>query len=153
MNYRTLLFIILFLYSIGTTSCSLGVPNAAKSNMGKMFPEVTRISWSHENRHEFEAEFTWQGSSTSATFDEKGNWKETEQSITADQLPIAVQEALAEGFADFVVHSPEKITSLEYAIAYEMVVVSKEARVELLFSPDGSLLRKELLNNDDEDVD
>ncbi|GET28950.1 PepSY-like domain-containing protein [Prolixibacter sp. SD074] len=152
MKNIALPFIIVFLYFIGTTSCSVKVPVTAKSNLGKMFPEAAQISWSHENQHEFEAEFTWQGSPTSATFDEKGNWKETEQSITADQLPIAVQEALTEGFADFVVHSPEKLSSPEYAIAYEMVVKNKEARVELLFAPNGQLLKKELLK-DDEDVD
>ena len=152
MKNIALPFIIVFLYFIGTTSCSVKVPGAAKSNLGMMFPEATQISWSRENQHEYEAEFTWQGRTTSATFDEKGNWKETEQSITADQLPGTVQEALTKDFAEFVVHSPEKLSSPEYAIAYEMIVVSKKARIELLFSQNGNLLKKELLK-DDEDVD
>ena len=121
MKNIALPFIIVFLYFIGTTSCSVKVPGAAKSNLGMMFPEATQIRWSYGNRHEFEAEFT-------------------------------VQEALSKDFADFVVHSPEKLSSPEYAIAYEMIVVSKKARIELLFSQNGDLLKKELLK-DDEDVD
>jgi len=153
MKNRVLPYIIIILLLTGISACSVKVPKAAESNLGKMFPEATQISWSHENRHEFEAEFKWQGHATSATFDEKGNWKETEQSIAPEQLPTAVQEALTEGFADFVIQSPEKLCSREYAVAYEMVVKNKQARVELLFAPNGQLLKKELLNSKDEDVD
>ncbi|MEJ2478385.1 MAG: PepSY-like domain-containing protein, partial [Desulfobacterales bacterium] len=142
-----------FLLLAGTSACRVRVPEADKSNLGQMFPEASHVSWSKENRHEFEAEFKWQGHATSATFDEKGNWKETEQSIAPEQLPTAVQKALTEGFADFVIQSPEKLCSQEYAVAYEMVVKNKQARVELLFAPNGQLLKKELLNGKDEDVD
>ncbi|WP_169737702.1 PepSY-like domain-containing protein [Prolixibacter bellariivorans] len=153
MKNSVLPYIIVLLLLTGISACSMQVPKAAQSNLGKMFPEATQISWSHENKTEFEAEFQWQGHKTSATFDEKGNWKETEQNITAEQLPLAVQEALTEGFADFVIQSPEKLCSEEYAVAYEMVVKNKEVRVELLFAPNGQLLKKKLLKSVEEDVD
>ena len=153
MKKGSLLYVVGFLILAGTSACSPRVPQTAKSNLGKMFPDASDISWSKENPHEFEAEFQYQGHATSATFDEKGNWKETEQRITAEQLPAAVQEALTDSFADFVVHSPEKVISMEYAIAYEMVVEKKGNRIELLFAPDGKLLRKELQGKEDEDID
>lgn len=149
---RHSLFTTLIIPGLAVSACGQNIPQVVKTGFEKQFSSADQVKWSKENSHEFEAEFTWQGRTNSATFDEKGNWKETEQSITADQLPGTVQEALTKDFAYFVVHSPEKLSSPEYAIAYEMIVVSKKARIELLFSQNGNLLKKELLK-DDEDVD
>ncbi|WP_159103377.1 hypothetical protein [Prolixibacter bellariivorans] len=52
-----------------------------------------------------------------------------------------------------MIQSPEKLCSEEYAVAYEMVVKNKEVRVELLFAPNGQLLKKKLLKSVEEDVD
>ena len=68
------------------------VPIAVKTAFDQKFQNATNIKWSKENKHEYEAEFTYQGTNYSANFKDNGDWLETESPITFDALPQGVKD-------------------------------------------------------------
>jgi hypothetical protein len=148
---RHSLFTTLIIAGLTVSACGQNIPQVVKTGFKKQFSTADHVKWSKENSHEFEAEFKMEGNKLSATFDEKGNWKETEQSISSDELPMEVKETLTAEFPDYVIKSPEKLSSPEYVVAYEMIVKKDGERLEVLFTPDGKLVKKKVEKGDEEE--
>jgi Putative beta-lactamase-inhibitor-like, PepSY-like len=114
------------------------VPSAAKSAFETKFPGMKDIKWEKEKGN-FEANFIENGKKSSAIFDEKGNWIETETAVSNKELPFPILQYVTQNFNNKQISEASKILKAAGGINYEVVVGKKE----LLFGPNGQLISTE----------
>lgn len=126
------------------------VPEKVKTAFSQKFPGASKVKWDKENDHEWEAEFKIEGENTSATFDNNGNWLETEMEIDIDKLPEAVISTLNNEFKEYRMENVEYIEKSEYK-GYEIKLEAHEADTEVVIDSNGTILKKEIKNEEDEE--
>src|SRR5438552_18028733 len=89
-------FLIALLFVISCTAQN--IPAAVNQAFTKAFPGVTVKKWDKEDGN-FEANFSKDGKTMSATFDAKGAWMETETDIAIKDLPASVASYVKEHYS------------------------------------------------------
>lgn len=125
------------------------VPEAVKTAFAKKFPNAKKIKWGQEDAKEWEAEFKMNGKDYSANFDNKGSWKETEYEINESEIPASVKNTIETQFEDYKIGESE-ISKTVSGKVYEFKIVKGENKMELVVSPDGKVLNKEVKKQDKE---
>ena len=115
---------------------SISVPAAVKQAFEKQFPNATP-KWEREGA-DYEANFNFKGQEMSANFNGEGRISETEQEITAKELPTEILNYLEKNFKDEKITGAAKITKPDGIINYEAEVRHKD----LMFDEAGKLLSK-----------
>lgn len=116
---------------------------SAKTAFAGKFPKAQKVKWSIEKPGEFEAEFKLSGVSSAVIYDAKGQLIETETEINETSLPQPVLAALAKGFAGYRINEIEQVIDSKNIVTYEMESRKGKTVYELVFLPDGKLLKKE----------
>ena len=125
------------------------VPAGVASAFLQKFPKATNVEWGRENDTELEAEFKMDGREYTANFDNSGNWMETEYEIKAKEIPAAVKSTLDKEFAGFKIKVSE-ISETKDARVYEFVLEKGETSMEAAIDPEGKVLSKEEMKEEDE---
>ena len=136
----------------GLTACGQqneNVPANVKSAFSKKFTSVSKVKWSQENAKEWEAEFKMDGKNYSANFDNSGNWKETEYEISKKEIPSVVQATLNKEFPGFKTEESE-ISVTKDGKVFEFMLEKGDSNMEVAIDPSGSVLKKEQINEDEE---
>ena len=132
---KTLLSAIVLLF---TMSCmAQNTPAAVKKAFAKNFPNTTVKKWDKEDG-KYEANFTKDGKTMSATFDANGALEETETDIKISELPASV--------ADYVKANYKGATIKEAAMIVRGNDKMYEAEVkgkDLLFDTNGKFIKEE----------
>ena len=126
------LFIALSFSYAGTIA-----PANIVSAFNTKFPDATKVKWDKENAHEYEAEFMWKGGKCSANYNYKGEWLETESSITFEQLPEIIQQAFYKSHKNEKIKAVAKIENSKGETKYEIELKKGKKSVELFYSEDG----------------
>lgn len=126
----------------GVTSAD--VPAAALATLKKMADgaEITAFSEETEHGHTF-YEGSWKSSSGTnidVLVTPTGDLVETEQGITIGQVPMAVQKAIRKAAGKGTELAFEKKTSIQYEVTFQ----KRHRRHELLLTPDGRYVEKEI---------
>jgi hypothetical protein len=144
------LIIAVILFSISACGqTNKDVPAGVATAFSQKFPKATKVEWGRENDKEWEAEFKIDGKEYSANFDNAGTWMETEYEIYAKEIPAAVKSTLDKEFAGFKIKVSE-ISETKDAKVYEFVLEKGEASFEAAIDPEGKLLSKEEMKEEDE---
>lgn len=129
------------------------IPPAVSSAFKAKFPTATKTSWEMESAIEYEAGFKLNGEEVSATYDNTGKWLETETEIQVSDLPTTVQSTLAKDFVGFKIEEASKIENGNNGNLFEAEIEKGEEIFDVLFTADGSVLRKTILEIEKEDKD
>ncbi|HUW06420.1 MAG TPA: PepSY-like domain-containing protein [Williamwhitmania sp.] len=130
-------------------ACSVNVPKDVKDAFAKKFPTVKWEKWSKENDKTLEAEFVLDGKTVSALFSLDGTWMETEEEIAVDVLPQEVKATLEAKFAKMTVKECEKVTKSNSSLTYELEIKTAEGVKEVVFNPQGEILKVEAASAED----
>lgn len=123
---------------ITTISCtSQNVPAAVKTAFERSFPNTTVKKWDKEDE-DFEANFSKDGKTMSATFDATGILKETETDINVSELPAPVADYIKANYKDAVIKEAALIEKGQEKM-YEAEIEGKD----LLFDATGNFLKQE----------
>ena len=114
------------------------VPSAVKTAFIKSFPGVTVKKWDKEDGN-YEANFTNDGKNMSATFDEKGNWMETETDIKVSELPVAITDYVQANYKGATIKEAAIISNPQSKKQFEVEVKGKD----LIFDENGNFLKEE----------
>ena len=114
------------------------VPVAVKNAFNKSFPNTSVKKWDKEDGN-YEANFSKDGKTMSATFDAKGNWVETETDIKISELPAAVSDYIKTNYKGAAIKEAAIINNPESKKIYEAEVKGKD----LLFDENGKFLKEE----------
>ncbi len=124
---------------ICSCSCAGTPPAAVKAAFEKKFPTATKVSWGKEGAKEWEAEFTFEGSSISANFAEDGTWLETEKEITAANLPKTVADAVKTQYPGWTIVEADKTETSKHGTIYEADLKMGTGKKSVAFKEDGTL--------------
>ena len=113
------------------------VPAAVTTAFEKSFPNTTVKKWYKEDGG-YEANFTKDSKSMSATYDANGTWKETETDIKIAELPASVVDYIKTNYKGAGIKEAAVIETANGRM-YEAEVKGKD----LLFDMDGKFLKQE----------
>lgn len=116
-------------------------PIAVQEAFTQKFPGAKEVKWGKENATEWEANFIINETKTSANFDSKGNWLETETEIPVTQLPPAVLASLQNNYPNWKVTSADKIESEKKGTFYEAAIQSANKKKEVFLKEDGTFIK------------
>ena len=114
------------------------VPAEAKAAFAKNFPGATVKKWDKEDGN-YEANFTKDGKTMSATFDAQGTWVETETDIKVSELPAAVSDYVKTNYKGASIKEAAVISNPTSKKIYEAEVKGKD----LLFDENGKFIKEE----------
>lgn len=114
------------------------VPLKVKEAFAKKFASIKVEEWEKENMN-YEAEFNMNKQECSATFDENGNWLETETAIKTSGLPKGVLDYVAKNLPGKKIKEASKIENSEGKISFELEVKD----VDYIFDEAGNFMSKE----------
>lgn len=122
------------------------VPQPVKAAFMKQFPKADHAHWGMESKTEYEVEFKQGNEDMSATYDTKGQWKETEKDIKADALPEAVRNTLASKYAGYKVKDISHLDTPKGTF-YEADLEKGEVSMEVAFNADGTVSKETVEEN------
>ena len=124
---------------LASVSCmAQDAPAAVKTAFAKKFPGVTVKKWDKEDG-KYEANFTKDSKSMSATFDANGTLEETETDIKVADLPSSVTNYIKARYNGAAIKEAAMTTNAKGEMMYEAEVKGKD----LLFDMQGKFLREE----------
>jgi hypothetical protein len=126
------------------------VPAAVKSAFQVKYPKAEKIEWGIEKPGEFEAEFILNKIESSAVFDSKGQFIESETEIKESELPQPVKAAISKDFAGYKPGEIAKATDAKGVITYEMDASKGKEKIEISFDANGKLLGKKTAKGENE---
>lgn len=122
-----------------TVSCiAQDAPAAVQRAFSKNFPGTTVKKWDKEDG-KYEANFTKDGKTMSATFDAAGALEETETDIKVAELPSSVTNYIKTNYKGASIKEAAMITNGKGEKMYEAAVKGKD----LLFDMQGKFLKEE----------
>ncbi len=130
------LFVLVLIFA--TINCvAQDVPTSVKKAFEKNFPNTTVKKWDKEDGG-YEANFTTNGKTMSATFDASGNLKETETDIKVSELPATIAEYVKTNYKGASIKEASTIERGNEKM-YEAEVKGKD----LLYDMQGKFLKEE----------
>lgn len=124
---------------LATVSCTAqNVPVAVKTAFEKSFPNTTVKKWDKEDGN-YEANFTKDSKTMSATFDANGKWMETETDIKVSELPAAVANYVKLNYKGAAIKEASILSNTESKKMYEAEVKGKD----LVFDENGKFVKEE----------
>ena len=133
---------LLMAIAVSTTmSCfaQKDIPAVVQEAFKKNFPGVTVKKWDKEDGN-FEANFSKDGKTMSATFDAKGKWLETETDIEVKDLPASIVSYIKAHYNNAAIKEAAMLKT-PAGDKYEAEV--KGVKKDLLFDANGNFLKEE----------
>lgn len=115
-------------------------PSAVTTAFNKKFETATNVKWGKEGAKEWEAEFTFEGSSISANFTDEGIWLETEREIKVADLPKAVTASISSKYSGWTITEADKTETSKHGTIYEADLKKGKEKKEVDFKEDGTLV-------------
>jgi len=149
---KTVILGMSMLIAISFNACDQEqAPEKIKSAFNQKFPNAEEVDWDMEKNNEWEAEFEVDENDMSATFDQNGQWLETETEIEENELPESVTLRLKNNFKGYEIEKAEYLESPEYK-GYELELEGKDGDITVLIGMDGKKLKQEA-EEENEDKD
>lgn len=143
--------------ALSISACAqVNVPEAAKTAFSQKFPTAKSVKWGEEKEENakavFEAEFKLNGKESSANFNEKGEWLETELTIKKADLPAAVLQTIEKEFAGY---KTGEMASVETpgTKAYEIALKKGKEELEVVIDAQGKVIKKVNAEEEEEEED
>ena len=117
---------MLGIFSVGILQAQLRkIPADVTDAFKTKYPDATNVEWK-DNLSSFRASFIRKGDSYTASFNNKGEWLETEEKIEQDDLPKDVKKGFSKSrFADREVTEVVKIEKKEGETQYRLLTKKK----------------------------
>ena len=131
----------------------LQVPNEVLKAFSEKFPDAEIEEWEKEAEDIFEVSFQESGKSMSSNFNLKGEWLETETTISKVDLPQAIHDAITHLYPGYQIEKAESCQQVEKALSYEFELKNERTddELEATFDVNGNLISTETDKDEDEE--
>jgi hypothetical protein len=126
------------------------VPGIVKQAFNERFSNAKNVDWEQEEENEWEAEFKEGKTKYSATFDNNGQWLETEYEIDVKSLPAVVKEKIMEKYGYYEIEEVEMAETPENGSFYALEIESGENKWTVFIDNSGKIIKEEKIDNDDD---
>lgn len=130
------------------------VPQVILKAFTTSYPDATIREYSEEvedGKTYYEISFEFQGAEIDILYNIEGEVVELEETITAEEMPDQIQEAIADEIPQFSLIRIERVEK-EGKLFYEAKVLNTQnnKKYELFFSESGKLMEKEAMGEEEE---
>ena len=138
----SVLFIVLLISSFNGYAQVTSVPEQAKENFFKQYPEAKNAVWQNDIVN-VNVRFEVDDDKMNAEYNNKGIWKSTLKEWTFDKLPQDVKEGFSKSkYADREVSDVKVVYLPGYVIQYRLKAEKSDVEKKyLFFNTEGRLLR------------
>lgn len=142
-THLSLVLIFFFFLSFKTYSQVTSVPEQAKENFAKQYPEAKNVDWDNAVVN-VNVRFELNGDKMNAAYNNKGIWKNTVQDFSYNSLPAPVQDGFKKSkYSDRNVTDTKKIFYPGEVIQYRLKVEKNDLQKKyLFFNESGRLIRE-----------
>jgi len=121
------------------------IPAEVTSAFTGKYPGATDVEW-RDKLSGFTASFSLDSVDYIASFNNKGEWENTEQAINEDELPEVVQDGFGKSkYADWNVEAASRIEFPDSTLQYKIVVSKGDIKKRNLhFNSEGRLIKDRL---------
>ena len=144
-------FLCVYAVQAQEKSKKIEVPAAVKTAFDAKYPKAEKVTWGLEKQGEYEAEFVLNGIESSANFDAKGQFIESESEIRGSDLPQSIKVVLAKDFAGYKIGEAAKSTDAKGISTYGVEASNGKENLELSFDASGKLLKKKTAEKEEND--
>lgn len=117
------------------------VPEVVLKNFTSKYPKAQDREWKVKN-DEYEVDFMIDDKKYEAKYEADGRWKKTSINMSKRDVPEVVMKAVkTTQFAKWMVDDAELVQTPEYATLYLVKLVKGFKIMELLYTPQGELLK------------
>lgn len=141
MKKRTIFLGFILLLAMSAFGQIKTVPYKVKKGFEQKFQQTQNVKWSRENAKEWEAEFSMNGKSYSANFNNDGVWLETEHQISIGEIPSIVKTAFEKEFPGYSIKQAE-ISETKNGMTYEFDIQKGQVKKEIAFDAAGKQVGK-----------
>jgi hypothetical protein len=124
------------------------VPQVVRKAFSKEFPKGAGASWTLQPDSIYQVSFQISTQKNTARFDKTGKWLEKKAALTEKELPKPVKSGLKKEFKGFDIMEAWQDDTPDKGIQYKLLVNKKGEAYNVLFSPTGELLDKQLKEPD-----
>lgn len=150
---KSLVALVLSVFIVSCTAEDSPPPTLVQTVMQSMYPRATEVDVL-EIEGGFEVDFMVDDASYQAFIDAKGNWVETEQEISLDDVPGNILQSAATLYPDYTVVDADAIQSAAHGQVYELEFNDADGEdMEVIFNVGGDVVRVEHEESDDGDED
>lgn len=147
-------FLVLLVVACGQQTEKTGsdqIPQNVLEALNAKFPDAEINKWTKENEGEiiiYDFEFTQEGHNFEADVKEDGTIHNWEKAITAEDLPVAVQDTFNEKYPDAEMKEIMEITAViegeDQLEGYEIVFETPDNKeIEITVAPDGTITEED----------
>jgi|GEM_PF-6074300 len=115
------------------------VPSEIVQNFTEKYPDVKPGKWESITYNRWQVSFRQDNKRKIARFNQSGEWMEEEYTISAKDLPPAVQTAIDRQHTGDVLKNAAKINSALHNIYYKLTFQEKKKIITNLYTPSGEL--------------
>jgi hypothetical protein len=126
------------------------VPQPVNKVFSQKYPTAASVKWASEETNEWEAEFNLNGREMSASFDNSGNWLESETEIAAKDIPAAVSASLTKDFAGYKINEISILETPDLN-GFEVGLKKGETVLEVVFNNAGKVIKKTDVSKEEKD--
>lgn len=148
-----IILITVILMSFSAFAKDINVPQAVKDAFAKLYPKVTETKWEMEARNQYEAEFKENGQEVTVIFNKNGVLLATETTIKLSELPKNIEKTVNKKFSGYKMLEASKIVDNKGKITYEVDIAQGNNKKELLFKANGSLIKVNPTEDEENDED
>lgn len=140
--------------TIGLFACAQTPPKQGSDAFSEKFSDASEVKWEQEKENEWEAEFKLNGKETSANFDAKGVWQETEFVISKKEISAEAHKAINLKFEGWKIEKVESIETPDFK-GYEIALEKEDTETEISVTTTGeiTILKVKVEDDDDERED
>ncbi|OIR07633.1 hypothetical protein GALL_102960 [mine drainage metagenome] len=136
MKKISFIFLLLIVFNLHAQNKST-IPEVVKTSFAKIFSNSTNVKWGKEDKN-YEADFMQDGKKMSALFDASGKLKETERSITINELPAKAIPYFNQHYKNVAIKETAKITKASGEINFEIGTKGED----ILFDATGNFIKE-----------
>ncbi|MGZ3932663.1 MAG: PepSY-like domain-containing protein [Bacteroidia bacterium] len=129
------------------------VPKPVLTAFAEHFKGAKAEKWEKEKDGNYEAEFDWNKTETSATFSAAGQLVETETELKTSELPKTVSDYVSKNYTGYKLAEAAKITDAAGKVFYEAEVKKGKEEMDLIFDANGTFVRKHAESGEEKDKD
>jgi len=140
-----LFMLCLSMFSISVTAQIRKIPSTVTDAFKEKYPDATSVEW-RDKVSVFSAIFVNDGVTYEARYNSKGEWLNTENEITTEDLPEAVQEGFDKSkYADWSIEKVHQIVLPRDITQYRLHVGKSDLQKKnLLFNSKGRMLKDKI---------
>jgi len=142
MKMKALLYFFTGTFIVLLFSCSnepAKVPEKVSTAFDEMFPGSANIEWEMDDEGIWEVEYNFRGTELESSFNENGEWLETERELEIENIPEKILKTLSLNYKEWKIEEAEFVKRPDFS-GYEINLEKGNYKTEVLVSADGEIV-------------